>query len=153
MLLVAVFVSMLPSFLQWGLGLFGVMALLFGFLPDLIRVLIRWPSLTVNAAGLVDTSLAHLFGFGLIPWDNARFKGLDSSDQALLEGVIVAQRERAKTLKEMAQNSRFFFVEQVAIESQGGRQASQRRRAGPFGEGARAAGSARRLGTLRSTRR
>jgi glutamyl-tRNA synthetase len=30
-------------------------------------------------------------------------------DQALLEGVVVAQRERAKTLKEMAQNSVFFF--------------------------------------------
>jgi glutamyl-tRNA synthetase len=30
-------------------------------------------------------------------------------DQALLEGVAVAQRERAKTLKEMALNSLFFF--------------------------------------------
>lgn len=46
------------------------MALLFGFLPDLIRLLVRWPSLTVNAAGLVDASSAHLFGFGLIPWDD-----------------------------------------------------------------------------------
>jgi glutamyl-tRNA synthetase len=35
--------------------------------------------------------------------------GLHSDDQSLLEGVIVAQRERAKTMKEMAQNSRFFF--------------------------------------------
>jgi glutamyl-tRNA synthetase len=34
-----------------------------------------------------------------------------SSDQTLLEGVANAQRERAKTLREMAQNSRFFFVE------------------------------------------
>jgi glutamyl-tRNA synthetase len=32
-----------------------------------------------------------------------------SDDQALLEGVANAQRERAKTLKEMAQNSLFFF--------------------------------------------
>jgi glutamyl-tRNA synthetase len=34
----------------------------------------------------------------------------------LLEGVIVAQRERAKTLKEMAQNSRFFFIDSVEID-------------------------------------
>ena len=54
----------------------------------------------------------------LVPHLKAQLQrlGLDSSDQPLLEGVIVAQRERAKTLKEMAQNSRFFFVEQVAID-------------------------------------
>ncbi|HJX20366.1 MAG TPA: glutamate--tRNA ligase, partial [Steroidobacteraceae bacterium] len=43
--------------------------------------------------------------------------GLDSGDQQLLEGVIVAQRERAKTLKEMAQNSRFFFVDRIEVDS------------------------------------
>ena len=42
--------------------------------------------------------------------------GLDSDDQRLLEGVIVAQRERAKTLKEMAQNSRFFFMDTVELD-------------------------------------
>ena len=42
--------------------------------------------------------------------------GIHSDDQALLEGIIVAQRERAKTLKEMAQNSRFFFGEQVTLD-------------------------------------
>src|SRR5882762_7719239 len=42
--------------------------------------------------------------------------GLDSSDQRLLEGVILAQRERAKTLKEMAQNSRFFFVDSIEVD-------------------------------------
>jgi glutamyl-tRNA synthetase len=54
----------------------------------------------------------------LVPHLKAQLQrlGLDSSNQPLLEGVIVAQRERAKTLKEMAQNSRFFFVEQVAID-------------------------------------
>src|ERR1041385_1583444 len=36
---------------------------------------------------------------------------LPGNDRRLLEGVIVAQRERAKTMKEMAQNSRFFFTE------------------------------------------
>jgi len=43
--------------------------------------------------------------------------GVDSEDEQLLEGVIVAQRERSKTMKEMAQNSRFFFVETVEIDS------------------------------------
>jgi glutamyl-tRNA synthetase len=42
--------------------------------------------------------------------------GCDSDDQALLEGVIVAQRERSKTLKEMAQNSRFFFSDSIQID-------------------------------------
>ena len=35
--------------------------------------------------------------------------GIDCADPALLEGVANAQRERARTLKEMAQNSLFFF--------------------------------------------
>jgi glutamyl-tRNA synthetase len=35
--------------------------------------------------------------------------GVDCSDERLLEGVVNAQRERAKTLREMAQNSLFFF--------------------------------------------
>jgi glutamyl-tRNA synthetase len=35
--------------------------------------------------------------------------GISCDEQALLEGVANAQRERAKTLKEMAQNSLFFF--------------------------------------------
>jgi glutamyl-tRNA synthetase len=42
--------------------------------------------------------------------------GVDSADQELLEGVIVAQRERAKTMKEMAQNSLFFFVATVDVD-------------------------------------
>jgi glutamyl-tRNA synthetase len=42
--------------------------------------------------------------------------GADSSDQRLLEGVILAQRERAKTLKEMAANSRFFFVDEITLD-------------------------------------
>ncbi len=54
----------------------------------------------------------------VVPYLRAHLRrlGIDSSDQALLEGVIVAQRERAKTLKEMAQNSRFFFVDTVDID-------------------------------------
>jgi glutamyl-tRNA synthetase len=42
--------------------------------------------------------------------------GTDSDDERLLEGVIVAQRERAKTLKEMAENSRFFFTDDVRVD-------------------------------------
>jgi glutamyl-tRNA synthetase len=40
--------------------------------------------------------------------------GLVTDDTAMLAGVVEAQRERAKTLKEMAQSSRFFFEEPVA---------------------------------------
>jgi glutamyl-tRNA synthetase len=42
--------------------------------------------------------------------------GIQTDDQPLLEGIIVAQRERAKTLREMAENSRFFFGDAVAID-------------------------------------
>jgi glutamyl-tRNA synthetase len=54
----------------------------------------------------------------LVPHLRAQLRhlGLDSSDQRLLEGVILAQRERAKTLKEMAQNSRFFFVDSIELD-------------------------------------
>jgi glutamyl-tRNA synthetase len=45
-----------------------------------------------------------------------RRSGVDSTDQSLLEGVILAQRERAKTMKEMAQNSRFFFTDSVTVD-------------------------------------
>jgi glutamyl-tRNA synthetase len=43
--------------------------------------------------------------------------GIESGDQALLEGIVVSQRERAKTLKEMAENSRFFFGEEVTLDA------------------------------------
>jgi glutamyl-tRNA synthetase len=42
--------------------------------------------------------------------------GLDTDNRELLEGVILSQRERAKTMKEMAQNSRFFFVDTVDLD-------------------------------------
>jgi glutamyl-tRNA synthetase len=51
-----------------------------------------------------------------LQWQLRRL-GIDSHDQALLEGIIVAQRERAKTLKEMAENSRFFFGETVTLDA------------------------------------
>jgi len=36
--------------------------------------------------------------------------GIETDDEKLLVGIIEAQRERAKTLKEMAVNSQFFFM-------------------------------------------
>lgn len=58
----------------------------------------------------------------LVPHLRAQLRrlGVDSNDQKLLEGVILAQRERAKTLKEMAQNSRFFFIDSVEIDPKAG---------------------------------
>jgi glutamyl-tRNA synthetase len=48
-------------------------------------------------------------------WHLAR-GGIFSQDDALLEGIVLAQRERAKTLKEMADNSRFFFEEEITLD-------------------------------------
>src|SRR6186713_1539850 len=50
-----------------------------------------------------------------LQWQLRRL-GIESDDQALLEGIIVSQRERAKTLKEMAENSRFFFGDEVMLD-------------------------------------
>jgi glutamyl-tRNA synthetase len=49
-------------------------------------------------------------------WHLARL-GVFSQDDALLEGIVVSQRERAKTLKEMAENSRFFFGDEVTLDA------------------------------------
>jgi glutamyl-tRNA synthetase len=49
-------------------------------------------------------------------WHLAKL-GVDARDDALLEGIVVAQRERSKTLKEMAEGSRFFFAEQVTPDA------------------------------------
>lgn len=43
--------------------------------------------------------------------------GLPADDEALIEGVILAQRERTKTLKEMAQASRFFFTDAIEFDA------------------------------------
>ena len=42
--------------------------------------------------------------------------GIECADDALLERIVTAQRERVKTLKEMAENSRYFFGETVALD-------------------------------------
>lgn len=47
--------------------------------------------------------------------------GIESCDEALLLGVVEAQRERARTLKEMAQNSVFFFRDIESYEEKAAR--------------------------------
>lgn len=42
--------------------------------------------------------------------------GIEASDDAELAAIVVAQRERSKTLKEMAENSRFFFGDTVELD-------------------------------------
>ncbi len=49
-------------------------------------------------------------------WHLSRI-GIYSQDDALLEGIVLSQRERAKTLKEMAENSRFFFGDEVTLDA------------------------------------
>ena len=47
--------------------------------------------------------------------------GLNAADDAVLEAVVLAQRERSKTLKEMAEASRFFFEAPAAYEEKAAR--------------------------------
>jgi glutamyl-tRNA synthetase len=49
-------------------------------------------------------------------WHLARL-GVFSQDDALLEGIVLSQRERSKTLKEMAENSRFFFGDEITLDA------------------------------------
>ncbi len=55
----------------------------------------------------------------LVPHLRAQLRrlGCDSEDRELLAGVILAQRERARTMKEMAENSRFFFSDDIRLEA------------------------------------
>ena len=48
-------------------------------------------------------------------WQLAR-EGITAGDEASLEAIVVVQRERAKTLKEMAANSVFFFKAPAAYD-------------------------------------
>jgi len=47
--------------------------------------------------------------------------GIDCRDERLLEGVVAVQRERSKTLKEMAELSRYFFVDEIALDEKSAR--------------------------------
>jgi len=70
--------------------------------------------LWLNQQHLVRSAPADVVAH--LAWHLARL-GIESTDQALLEGIVVSQRERAKTLKEMAENSRFFFGEEVTLDA------------------------------------
>jgi glutamyl-tRNA synthetase len=69
--------------------------------------------LWINQQHLVRTEPSKIVAH--LRWHLARL-GIDAPDDALLEGIIVAQRERSKTLKEMAAASRFFFGESVTLD-------------------------------------
>lgn len=47
--------------------------------------------------------------------------GITGSDETLLEGVVEAQRERSRTLKEMAQQSLYFFRDFAAFDDKAAR--------------------------------
>jgi glutamyl-tRNA synthetase len=70
--------------------------------------------LWINQQHMVRADPKHVVPH--LQWQLNRL-GIESDDQALLEGIIVAQRERAKTLKEMAANSRFFFGDAVTLDA------------------------------------
>ena len=60
----------------------------------------------LNQQHLMRSSPARLVP--VLRWHLSR-QGIDTEDDAQLEQIVLAQRERAKTLLEMATNSRFFF--------------------------------------------
>jgi len=69
--------------------------------------------LWINQQHLVRTEPSRIVPH--LRWHLARL-GVDAPDDALLEGIIVVQRERSKTLKEMAAASRFFFSDAVTMD-------------------------------------
>lgn len=54
-------------FLILCLGVFALLGL-YGLIPDLTRLVHRWPALIVTSEGITDRASAGAFGFGLIPW-------------------------------------------------------------------------------------
>ena len=63
---------------------------------------------------------AALRGRAELRWQLERL-GIAAQDDAKLEAIVLAQRERAKTLKEMAETSRFFFELPVSYEEKAAR--------------------------------
>ena len=84
-------------------------------------------------------------------WHLARL-GIYSQDDALLEGIVLAQRERAKTLKEMAENSRFFFGDEVTLDAEGRGETPDGGREGAAGRAAHAFAAHRGLDRARGAR-
>ncbi len=72
----------------------------------------------VNQQHMMRAPLPYLAG---ILREQLQRLGVQTEDQALLEGIVAGQRERAKTMKEMAQSSRYFFGANVEIDDKAGR--------------------------------
>jgi glutamyl-tRNA synthetase len=72
----------------------------------------------VNQQHMMRASLPYLAG---VLREQLQRLGIETEDLALLEGVVAGQRERSKTMKEMAEASRYFFVADVEIEEKAGR--------------------------------
>lgn len=71
----------------FGLGVFAVMGLI-GFIPDLARLLHRWPTVTVTSDGIIDRGSGLITGFGLIPWHE-------------IEGVVGGIRLKRNAIPEL----------------------------------------------------
>jgi len=72
----------------------------------------------VNQQHMMRAPLPYLAG---VLREQLRRLGIETQDQALLEGVVAGQRERSKTMKEMAETSRYFFADSVLIDDKAGR--------------------------------
>ncbi|MGB6451845.1 MAG: glutamate--tRNA ligase [Steroidobacteraceae bacterium] len=81
--------------------------------------------LWVNQQHMMRAPLARLAA--ILSTQLARL-GIVCNDLPLLEGVVAVQRERARTLKEMAENSRYFFLPGVQLE-----EGAARKHLGPDG--------------------
>jgi glutamyl-tRNA synthetase len=75
------------------------------FNPEKLLWLNQQHMMKAPAARVVPYLQAHLQRIGIV-----------SDDIAYLEQIVIAQRERSKTLKEMAQASRFFFGDDVQLD-------------------------------------
>jgi glutamyl-tRNA synthetase len=74
--------------------------------------------LWVNQQHMMRAPLPYLAG---VLREQLQRLGIHTEDQPLLEGIVAGQRERARTLKEMAESSRYFFGQDVEIEDKSGR--------------------------------
>jgi glutamyl-tRNA synthetase len=72
----------------------------------------------VNQQHMMRAALPYLAG---VLREQLQRLGLETQDQTLLEGIVAGQRERAKTMKEMAESSRYFFGADVEIDDKAGR--------------------------------
>ncbi len=74
--------------------------------------------LWVNQQHMMRAPLPYLAG---VLREQLQRLGIETEDLLLLEGIVAGQRERAKTLREMAEGSRYFFGAHVEIDEKSGR--------------------------------